>query len=333
MSKASKLLIIFLISFAGFWGANLLYDNLENAYYLKEVNKNPNLYLAQININPEIKLSEPAVREYPQINDLEIEAMSAISFLITKEGKTEIIFEKNIDEKKPIASLTKLMTALVSKELYRPEQIIITSEEAVAQEGQAGELKTGDRLSLNELLHSLLIESSNDAAWAIAEGRMADAENFVGERGFVELMNLEAKSLKMENTTFANPSGLDGKINYSTAYDLVLLVEYIIKNYPEILEITQKKSYEVLRPDGSTHHFIPENTNKLLGQNGLQIVGGKTGFTEEAGGCIILVLKEKEGDHLINIILGAKSQETRFEEMQKIINALLETEKQNVPKL
>jgi len=322
MSKTSKFLIIFLVSFAGWWGANLLYQNLEDFYYFSEVSKNPKLFLAQVNMSPETKLNRQIAEKYPEIGDMEIEAASAVSFLMPEKGEGKIIFQKNIDERRPIASLTKMMTALVAKELYRPEQIMIVSEEAVNQEEQTGDLKKGDKLSLSELLHSALIESSNDAAWAIAEGKMMGAENFVGVKGFVELMNLETVNLKMENTNFVNPTGLDGQENYSTARDLLKLVQYIINKHPDILEITQKKSYEVLNSDGTLHHFIPENTNKLLGQNGLQIVGGKTGFTDEAGGCIILVLKEKDGDYLINLILGAKSQETRFEEMQKIIKAI-----------
>lgn len=323
MSKTSKFLIIFMVSFAGWWGANLLYQNLEDFYYLNEITKNPKLFLAQINIDPAAKLNHREINEkYPEIKYLEIEASSAISFLMSEQGEGKIIFQKNIYEKRPIASLTKLMTVLVAKELYRPDQIMIISEKAINQEEQTGDLKKGDKLSLNELLHSVLIESSNDAAWAIAEGKMVGAENFVGEKGFVELMNLEAQNLKMENTNFVNPTGLDGEENYSTAQDLLKLVQYIIKNHPDILEVTKKKSYEILKPDGTLHHFIPENTNKLLGQNGLEIVGGKTGFTEEAGGCIILVLREKEGDYLISLILGAKSQETRFEEMKKIIEAI-----------
>jgi serine-type D-Ala-D-Ala carboxypeptidase (penicillin-binding protein 5/6) len=327
MSKALKFLIIFLISFSGWWGANLLYDNLENTYYLNEIVKNPQLFLAQVNINSEIKSDQKEIKEdYREIKSLEISAISAVSFLMPKNGQSKIIFQKNIYEKRPIASLTKLMTALVAEELYRPEQIMVISEGAINQEEKTGDLKVGDKLSLKELLHSLLIESSNDVAFAIAEGKLEGAENFVGEKGFVELMNLEAQNLKMENTNFVNPTGLDGnfeeKENYSTVQDLLKLTQYIIEKHPDILEITQKKSYEVLTPDGNLHHFIPENTNKLLGQNGLVIIGGKTGFTEEAGGCMILVLKEKEGDYLINVILGAKSAEARFEEMQKIIEAV-----------
>ena len=327
MSKTSKILIVFLISFAGFWGANVLYDNLENIYYLNEITKNPQLFLAQINISPEIKQKRELQKECFLVNNLEIKANSAISFLIPEKGESKIIFQKNISEKRPIASLTKRMTALVAKEIYRPEQILAISEEAVSQEEETGNLKTGESLSLKELLHSLLIESSNDAAWAIAEGKLEGAENFIGIRGFVELMNLEAKNLNMKDTGFINPTGLDGneeKNNYSTARDMVNLVDYIIKNHPDILEITQKKSYEVLNPDGSLHHFIPENTNKLLGENGLVVVGGKTGFTEEAGGCMILVLKKGENDYLVNIIFGSESHETRFEEMKKIIEAVNE---------
>lgn len=250
-----------------------------------------------------------AQRELRQKLETELKAESAISVFINPKGEEEILFERNISVRRPIASLTKLMTALVAEKEYEPEQIFVISQTAVNQEEDKGILKTGENLSLKELLHIMLIESSNDAAWAIGEGK----ENFS------EAMNLEAQGLGLENTYFINPTGLDGFENYSTAADLVKLAKYIVKQHPQIFEITAKQSYEVLNPDGSLHHFIGENTNKLLGE-APGIIGGKTGYTDEAGGCIILLLKNEKGGYFINVILGTASADERFQEMKKLID-------------
>ena len=314
MSKSLKIFsIVFLISFVSGWGLNLFHKNLEGFFYWYEQSQNPEMFLAQIDLTQINRVSIPVIK------NLEIEAKSAISVLITSKGNQKILFEKNIDEKRPIASLAKLMTALVAQEIYKnPEQVLKISKEAVNQEEEKGELKVEERLSVLELLHIMLIESSNDAAWAIAEGKMVEEEYFIGLEGFVELMNLKVKHLGLKDTYFSNPTGLDGQENYSTTRDLVKITQYIIKNYPQIFEISKKRSYEVSSPDGSLHHFISENTNELLGEIP-EIIGGKTGFTEEAGGCILLILETEGSGYLINIILGTKSPEARFQEMKKLI--------------
>lgn len=328
ISKNLKIfLIVFLISLAGWWGANLSQRKLENFFYWQKISQNPEMFLAQIDIKPRVKkpsVEEEIQGEAQQNLEFKIEAESGISVLITPEGNKKILFEKNISQKRPIASLTKLMTALVTQEIYHPDQIFNVSKEAVSQEEERGKLKIGENLSLKELLHIMLIESSNDAAWAIAEGKIIGQEDFVGRERFVELMNLKTKEFGLKNTSFINPTGLDGFENYSTSKDLVKFSYYLIKNYPQILEITQKQSYEVLNPDASLHHFIPENTNKLLGEIP-GIIGGKTGFTEEAGGCILLILKNENGGYFVNIILGTASPEARFEEMKKLVDFCKET--------
>lgn len=322
MSKNLKIfLIVFLISLAGWGGANLFQRNLEDFFYWQEVYRNPEVYLAQINLKPKIKKSPIELETQPS---LEIKAQSGISVLITLEGGKKTLFEKNISQRRPIASLTKLMTALVAQDVYHFDQIFNVSKEAVNQEEEKGELKTGENLSLKELLHIMLIESSNDAAWVIAEGKIIDQEDFLGKEGFVELMNLKAKDIGLKNTSFINPTGLDGLENYSTSEDLIKFAHYLIKNYPQILEITKKQSYEVLNPDNNLHHFIPENTNKLLGEIP-EIIGGKTGFTDEAGGCILLILENENGSYLINVVLGTASSEARFEEVKKLIDFSKET--------
>ena len=157
------------------------------------------------------------------------------------------------------------------------------------------------------------MESSNDAAYALTEP--------IGEEGFVDLMNLYAKDLGLKSTSFVNPTGLDPDdplkpTNLSTAEDLVDLTKYILENYPQIFKITNMISYNVLTPEKTSHHFIEKNTNRLLTEF-FQIVGGKTGWTPKAQGCLLIVLKNPKSEgYFINVVLGSKD---RFADMRKII--------------
>lgn len=352
MNKNIKFFLTVLsINIAGWWIFNLLNVNLEQLFYWQEIGRNPEMLRAQINIEP--KLEKILAQEESKTElQLEIQAESAISVFVNPKGEEEIIFEKNSALIRPIASLTKLMTALVSQKIYESEQAFYISQRAIDQEGDKGNLKVGERLYLRDLLHSMLIESSNDAAWAIAEGEKTPTVSvFQSQNGnesesesesetesesstesqkeeiapltenylvFVESMNFEAQKLTMKDTYFVNPTGLNDLDNYSTAQDLVKLIRHIVENEPQIFSISRKQSYEVLNAYGNFHHFITENTNKLLYETS-GIIGGKTGYTDEAGGCMILVLENEEGGYFINIILGTISAEERFIAMRKTI--------------
>lgn len=310
---------VFLISFLGFWGLNLFQSSLEEIFYYQEVTKNPEIFLAEINLR---------IRQRPKKNldlviynppkDFDIKARSAMAVLVTPDKETRIIFQKNIKEKRTIASITKLMTAVVAKEIYKPDDIFWISKKAVSQEEERGQLRPGEKLSLDQLLHIMLIESSNDAAQAIAEGKTSSTSTYSNEEYFVELMNKKAREINLGDTFFSNPTGLNGAENYSTSYDLIKMAQYILNNHPEVLEITRKSSWKVLYPDGKLHHFISKNTNKLL-EEIPEIVGGKTGYTEEAGGCIILVLRTNDNGYLITVVLGTDSPDSRFVETKKLI--------------
>jgi len=321
---STNLKIFFIALFVGFnffWAVNLIDGEPEGLLYQSWIKEKPEMYLAQMSIIKTRRVAEAKENSVgvrvERVKELELEAESAISVLVTPEGE-EILFGKNISEIRPIASITKLVTALTILDLgYKPNQLLEISKEAITQEEETGKLKPGEVLFMGELMHSMLIESSNDSAWAIAEGKLSE-EDFIGEKGFVDLMNKEIESLGLENTYFVNPTGLNGYENYSTSEDLVKITQYILEKYPHIFEITRKESYEVSNPDGSTHHFISENTNELLKEMP-EIIGGKTGFTDEAGGCLLLVLETKEGNYWINIVLGAESPQSRFEEVKRLI--------------
>jgi len=304
-NKRFKILLISLIiSLPFWWGMDTLANKLEDFFFWQEIAENPQMFTADVS-----KVVKPKPIEI-LVDNLEDNTKAALS--VDSRGK--ILFEKNSQDILPMASLTKLMTALVVFDLdetYDFTQLIEISEEAVQQEGTSryGELESGDVFSLETLIHIMLIESSNDAAYAIGE--------VIGQEGFVELMNIYVQDIGLEDTHFINLSGLESdnsQMNLSTSQDLVKLARYILKEYPEIFEITANTSYEALNSDGFLHHFIPQNTNELLKEYP-EIIGGKTGWSPNAGGCLLLILEDSDS-YTINVVLGAYD---RFEEMKKLI--------------
>lgn len=322
--KLKIFLISIVLSLPFWWGMNVLGKNLEDFLFQQEMVKNSQILTADINqkiLENKIERLKFERLQTENLKDLEIEARAVIVVEIDSKSNEKILFEKNSEEPLPIASLTKLMTALVIFDLdetYSPSQTITITQEALSQEGQSkyGDLRVGEKLSVETLLHIMLIESSNDAAFALSE--------LIGQEGFVGLMNFYANKLGFETTKFVNSTGLEPDNprepkNLSTAKDLAELAKYILESYPKIFEITSKQYYEVLKPDGSVHHFIPQNINELLGEVP-EIIGGKTGWSPESGGCLLLVLKGLQKDsYYIAVILGSND---RFVEMRKIIEAI-----------
>ena len=244
----------------------------------------------------------------PDYNNFKVKSEAAIA--VNVEEKT-VLYEKNIEKKLPVASLTKLMTALVVLDEINLDSRVIVSKNAVASEGDKGNLKAGEEITVRSLLYLLLVNSSNDAAVALAE-HISDSEE-----KFVELMNAKTEELELKNTHFANATGLDKKDNYSTAYDLAKLINYALEK-PLLWEIMRVQSLNVFSVDGKEAHHL-KNTNKLLGKlPGINIIGGKTGFTNQAGECLILAVSRPENNkRIICVILGS---EDRFGEMEKLVN-------------
>lgn len=310
-------LIAFLISLPLWWGANLLEASLKDSFYWNEIAKNPQVFTAQIAAEEKLQSLKPFRNK--EVGDLELIAKSAMSYLIKDQGGEKILFEKNTEEALPIASLTKLMTAKVVLENYDLSKEIKISKEAIDQEENFGKLIIGKVFPVEYLLYPLLMESSNDTAFALAN----DYDGMTEEE-FIEIMNFEAKKINLENTFFVNTSGLDPdppdkEINYSTANDLAVLTKELLKKdlIWEILSTTKFNRYG------------PElvNTNKFLYEESLawqdKIVGGKTGYTDIAGGCMILVTRSpKDNGYLINVILGSNGSNDKFLEMQKLVNWL-----------
>lgn len=267
---------------------------------------------------------EKVYSEYLPVRNWNVSSVEigADAVLSADENIEKIFYQKNISKRVPIASLTKLMTAIVVLDNYNLEEKIKISSAAVRTEGEMGGLIVGEEITVKNLLYVMLIESSNDAAFAFAE--KTGVENFIG------LMNKKSVELDLKNTYFANPAGLDNKNNYSTAFDLARITSAALR-YPQIWEILRTQEINVKSEKDQTnsssqifsHRLI--NSNKLLSTlSGVTILGGKTGYTDLAGGCMILVV-QFENFRVINIVLGADGGTPfldRFKETEKLVNWL-----------
>lgn len=234
-----------------------------------------------------------------------IQAKSALVY-DTRSGR--FLFEQNPRQKLPIASLTKLLSATVILENLKLEDIVTVPTEALRVDDEKQTLYLGEKISVENLLKLMLIESSNDSAFAIALFAQSKGLNFV------EKMNEKANQLGMADTYFLDPAGLNDKA-YSTAYDLIKLVKYALK-YDLIWSFLSEKNIIVKSADGEIEHNV-KSTDQLLGIVP-DIIGGKTGYTDGAGGCMILVVDiPGENDKIISIALGSTD---RFGDTIKLIN-------------
>lgn len=218
-------------------------------------------------------------------------AQNSAKAAITIEAQTGIsLYEKNADEQLPMASTTKIMTALVALENADINQTFTVSETACKVEGTQIGLLAGDQISLNDLLHMLMMKSANDAAQTIAENISGSLE------AFAELMNERAKQMGLTHTHFENPHGLPSDNHYTTARELALIAAEALKNdtFAQIVS-TKKKKLDY-------HGLVIENSNRLLSSYEYT-TGVKTGFTKAAGRCLVTSAK-KDGVTLINVTLN-----------------------------
>lgn len=222
--------------------------------------------------------------------------LNAFSVLDFNSG--QVVISKNSDARLPIASLTKLMSAVVALDFLDPGQTLIASKQAAEVEPTRMGVVEGERLMVSELLNALLLTSSNDAAQMLKEG--VDAA--YGQGSFVAAMNKKAYLIGLKNSHFSNPQGYDSSLNYSSTSDLAVLAGYVLSEYPLIAQIV-KKDYQFY-PATQNHKQIDlYNWNGLLGvYPGIE--GVKIGNTDAAGTTMI-VLSEREGHKILVVELGA----------------------------
>lgn len=204
--------------------------------------------------------------------------VSAKAYLVGDLNTGEVILSKNQEEKLPMASVSKLMTALVAGEIAKPDEVVEITKKAINTEGKNGGLRVGEKIKTLDLLYPLLLESSNDAAEAIAE--------HFGRDSFIQNMNKVALDLKMSGTVYEDPSGLSGN-NQSTVADLFKLTGYIKEHRPDLLEITTERSH-------SSQKHSWSNISQFLRKDGY--LGGKSGYTDKAKQTVISLFNVPLGD-------------------------------------
>lgn len=235
----------------------------------------------------------------------DITATSAF-FVDTNTG--QVLYQKNPQQKLPIASLTKIMTVIVVLENKKFSDNFDISQSAAAADPDKMQLIAGEKLTLEELLDGVFTVSANDAAEAIAEDTTGSRDEFI------DLMNSEAKQIGMKNTLFINPTGLkedlpDGqsgeKQQYSTAFDVALMARYAIKHWPHLVDISSQP--HIYLPQTSTHqdYDLYSGINLLTTYPG--VVGFKTGFTPDAG-LTLVTLARKGGHEVLGVLLGAEDR-------------------------
>ncbi|MBO4432746.1 MAG: D-alanyl-D-alanine carboxypeptidase [Clostridia bacterium] len=224
-----------------------------------------------------------------------VKALSAKAAVVISGDTGDILYSVNSDIKLPMASTTKIMTALVMLQNCKDLDAEITvTKEMVTVEGSSMGLLEGDRVSYRGLLYGMMLSSGNDAANAAAIATGGSIQNFVN------LMNEKAAELELKNTRFATPSGLDGEGHYTTAYELALIAREALKN-PDFAEAAAAKSATVYFGNPPYRRTI-SNHNKLLKMYD-DVIGVKTGFTKKSGRCLVSAAKN-DGRYVIAVTLN-----------------------------
>ncbi|MFC1700021.1 D-alanyl-D-alanine carboxypeptidase family protein [Patescibacteria group bacterium] len=300
LKKASKVLLYVLVTFLGIAFSYAIYSDffsdLAGAFVGDSFHSS----------NSNIEIYYPVL-----VRELEEPKISAKSVLVMDRGKSKVLYELNSNEKLAPASTVKLMTALVSLDLYVPQEVLTISEYCTGVEGMKAFFPAESQFLVDDLIYSMLVGSAGDSACALASGK-------VSEKEFIDLMNKKAKALGMVNTRFSNPVGLDN-VNgghYSTASDLYKLANNAVADR-FIRQVVSTNYFNFRSIDGSFGSHL-YNTNSLLWQIPGS-VGIKTGTTEDAGEVLIYEFKDSEKD-LVIIVMGS---EDRFYDVRSLLTWVL----------
>ncbi len=300
-----KFYICLAIAFSIIFSVFIYKQFFENKNYI--VSPVPNFLTAFVNNqvatldlwSPIFEMFEPSSNKIPVIS-----ARSALAYDLNDE---QVLFSKNPQNKYPMASLTKIMTAIVSLESLKENKQYVISQDDLVGENSMG-LSAGETLTLEELMYGLILSSGNDAAETFAS-------NFEGGRTqFILAMNNKAKSLGLKNTHFTNPTGLegDGK-QFTTTYDLLVITKYALQ-FPLFKKVAGTFIHNI---PGSKNHkafYLENETNLLTSYPG--VFGVKDGYTPEAGLCLVTYLNYK-GHKIIGILLGS---DNRRQEMKDLLD-------------
>lgn len=250
---------------------------------------------------------DEAVQEVKNSNELSILSRYAVVY---DRSSGKVLWGKDENQKVPMASTTKIMTAIVMMEnigIDRLNEEVTVSKEAATTIGSRLGLGTGDKITYNDLLYGLMLCSGNDAAVQIAISTAGSVSQFA------DLMNQKAESLGLTSTHFVTPHGLDRDAHYTTALELAKITDYALKN-PKIAQVVSTREYTVTI---NGNKKIISNTNELLGYlSGVNAV--KTGYTSKAGRCLV-TSTSRDGFDIITVVLGADTRKIRTQDSIKLI--------------
>ena len=302
------LVTIFLFSLVGSLFFSMSLKNKERTEILVEKVK-------QIRLNQEIaqQVEKINITDFSLLN---LSSKSFLTLLVADNGSKKVLIQKKSDQVLPIASITKLMVAVVALENIDVETNITATLNYIGREESAFIIEAGKTYDTEDLLASALIASDNDSARLLSSA--------MGENNFIDKMNQKAQELEMFQTNYINITGLDPiststNFNTSTANDLAKLLIYIQKIHPEILKLTANSKYNFC--DIKNYCKEITSTNKLLGGTAVKykIIGGKTGSTDLAKKNLALLMKFSDNMLLLNIVLGSTDN---FSDTLSLINKI-----------
>ena len=243
-------------------------------------------------------------------------AIHAQAAILEDMSTGQVLYSQNADAERPMASTTKIMTALLVLNTLSLDRVVTVSARAAKVGEQSLGLKAGDRLTVRQLLYGTLVYSANDAAFALAEACSGSMESFVKK------MNQKAAQLGLSNTHYVNPDGLDAPGHYSSARDLAALARYAMKN-AEFRKIVGTVSYSIALPGRSTP-FVFRNVNKLLGTVSW-VTGIKTGSTDGAGVCLVSS-GTQNGRSVVSVVLGETASTPTWSDSKALLEYGFELE-------
>lgn len=259
-------------------------------------------------------------------SSLGTESVVAQAALVIDLNTKEILFQKNASMELPLASVTKLLTAYVVAERTRPDELVIISPESLSKDGDWG-LIPYDQWNVRDLLSFMMITSSNDAAAALAEHVGYSIDPTASPDGarfsFISVLNKRAKELGMQHTTVTDEAGLDTSLTtagaYGSAEDVALLLSEIQYRYPYILESSEAQNATFTARSGKRYNA--HTTNKAIPEIP-GFIGGKTGFTDIAGGNLTIVFDRDIGNSIAVVVLGS-TKEGRFSDVVSLVQSVM----------
>ena len=264
------------------------------------------------------------LRDESSLTSDAVDLSESLSGILCDVNHNRIIYAKDENLQLAPASLTKVMTALVALENAQPDQILTASENVKITESGAtlAGLDAGDTMTLDQALHALLMQSANDVAVMIAENIGGSVE------GFADMMNEEALRLGATNSHFVNPHGLTAEEHYVTAYDMYLIFQEAMK-YDSFTQIIHLDSYDTVyhNSQGDGKEYSCGTTNLYLkgdyeSPEGITVIGGKTGTTNAARNCLVLMTRDSAGNPYVSVILNCSERQYLYREMTELLKTI-----------